>query len=329
MGRRHERREFRSSITEGDVAAFYFAGHGIQILGTNYLLPADTPQKPSPEEVLGVALNFHSLMEELEARKLSATIYILDACRTNPFSPAAATSGPNTMGQSKGLARMESVFGAFVIYSASPDEEALDGLRAEDRNSVFASRLIPLLKQAQFSLVDLAKRVQVDAEADARSVGHRQRPAYFDGILGQYYLAEIDPKGEAGGTDARVAGNNIIRLGGFATWDDKCKVRPAPRISVSSSPRYGRILTRFEDVTVGGTHFGKACEKSVMRGIGVYYAMDDRGGDRGKIENAQFQVHHWSVAPATKVAESFEIDMATRLSKRLVTSRASAPAGEK
>lgn len=320
--------EFRSSLAEGDVAAVYFAGHGIQILGTNYLLPADTPRRQSPEEVLPVAINFNGIMEELEARKLNATIYILDACRTNPFAQAGAVSDPNAIGQSKGLARMESVFGAFVMYSAGPDEEALDGLHAGDQNSLFASRLIPLLGQPQLSLVDLAKHVQVDVEADARGVGHRQRPAYFDGILGQYYLAEIDQKAVPAGSDERVASSNVIRLGGFATWDDKCKGRPAPRISVSSPPKFGRILTRFEDVTIGGTHFGKGCEKTVMRGIGVYYVMDDRSGGGREIETIQFDINHWSVAPVTKVAETFEIDLATRLSKRLLTSSAatSAPA---
>ena len=311
--------DFLSSLKPGDVAVFYFAGHGMQVDGANYLLPKDTPGLDAGQAaILEKALNFHQLMEDLEARRLAATLYILDACRDNPFKGDASKRGKSPLGQTKGLARMESVYGAFVMYSAGPDEEAIDSLGGSPRqpNSVYVRRLLPLINSAQLSLVDVAKRVQVQVEEDARSVSHQQRPAYFDGIVGQYYLSQLDSSGRSLGPAERIPGDNVVRVGAFATWDSNCKSRPAPRINVTSTPKYGRIVTRFETISVGALHFGNACDKSTQRGIGVYYVIDSANSESTAIENVQFTVKHWSVAPATTVNESFDIDLATGYSKR-------------
>ena len=312
--------EFRASLKEADVVVFYFGGHGLQVEGANYLLAADTPRDAPDAVILEKAINFHQMMEELEARLPAATLYVLDACRSNPFAQQGSRKAKSTLGQTKGLARMESVLGAFVMYSAGPDEEAMDVSPASGKNSVFAHRLMPLMGSAPLSLVDVAKRVQVEVERDARGVGHLQRPSYFDGILGQYYLAQIDGSG-ASGADGRLASGNVIRLGGFATWDNNCQNKQAPRINVSTPPSAGRILTRYELVTVGGNHFGKSCEKSVMRGIGVYYVLDEHSARSKAVDTVSFKVSHWSVAPATSANETFEIDLATRYSKRLAPTK--------
>lgn len=309
--------EFRASLKEGDIVAFYFGGHGVQVDGANYLLPRDTPREGSIAVVLEKAVNFHQVMEELEARRPGATLYVLDACRNNPFGDRAGRKGKSTLGQTKGLARMESVLGAFVMYSAGPDEEALDSSPSSGKNSVYAHRLVPLLGAAQLSLVDVAKKVQVEVEADARTLNHRQRPTYFDGITGQYYLAQLDGQAARSEAEARVVGSSVIRLGGFATWDDNCRTKPAPRINVSKAPAAGRILTRYETMTVGGTHFGNSCDRQTMRGIAVYYVIDDGVAKSDSLDTVTFKVSHWSVEPGTSADETFEIDLATRQSKRL------------
>lgn len=312
--------EFLTSLSPGDVAAFYFAGHGVQADGANYLLPKDTPGIEAGETaIMSKAVNFHQLMEELEARRLAATLYVLDACRNDPFKGQAKKSTKSTLGQTKGLARMESVYGAFVMYSAGPDEEALDSLpnSPKQANSVYAHRLLPLIGSIQLSLLDVAKRVQVQVEEDARSVPHRQRPAYFDGIIGQYYLSQLDSSGKPLAPNERIAGANVLRLAGFATWDNNCQSRPAPRITVVSAPKYGRVVTRYETFPVTGMHFGNACDKSTQRGIGLYYVVDDARAESTAIESIQVAVKHWSVAPATAVNETFEVDLATRYSKRM------------
>src|SRR5215813_3941489 len=309
-------RDFLNSLKVGDAAAFYFAGHGVQIDGANYLLLKDTPGPDGGEKgVLDTAVDFYELMQRLELRGLAASLYILDACRNNPISTNRAKAA---RGQARGLARIESVYGAFVMYSAGPDEEAIDYLRDErsETNSVYVRRLLPLLSTPQLSLVDIAKRVQVQVDQDAQTISRTQRPAYFDGIIGQFYFSEFERGGKALDSTERIVGDNVIRLAAFATWDSNCQSRPPPRISVVDAPRYGRILTRTETVTVDGVHFGNVCNKSTQKAVGLYYVIDDANKDSKAVEGLKVAVKHWSVNPSTTVDETFDVDLATKFAKR-------------
>jgi hypothetical protein len=311
-------REFLATLKPGDTAAFYFAGHGFQVDGANYLVLRDTPGPEAGESaVLGGSLNFHELMEQLEARELARTIYILDACRVSPFGSKRAQT---LKGQARGLAPIESLFGAFVMYSAGAGEEALDYLvdPAKERNSVYARRLLAMLRNKDLSIGDVATQVRVQVESDANSVKHRQRPAYFDGITGRYYLAAATPDGKPLSTSARIAGNNVIRLGGFATWDTNCQSRPAPRVTATSPPRYGRIITRFETFMIAGAHAGEvSCNQTTQKGVGVYYVVDDAFRSSTAVDSVQLTVRHWSVAPSFSATEMFDVDLATRYSRRV------------
>ena len=309
-------RDFLNSLKVGDAAAFYFAGHGVQIDGANYLLLKDAPGPDGGEKgVLDTAVDFYELMQRLELRGLAASLYILDACRNNPISDTRVKAD---RGQPRGLARVESVYGAFVMYSAGPDEEALDYLRDEvgETNSVYVRRLLPLFASADLSLVDIAKRVQIQVDEDARSISRTQRPAYFDGILGQFYLNQFERGGRPLQPSERIVADNVIRLAAFATWDSNCQTRPPPRISVIEVPTHGRIMTRSESVIIDATQFGNACDKSTQTANGVYYVIDDPTNTTNAIEAVKVAVKHWSVSPATTVVETFEIDLATRFSKR-------------
>jgi hypothetical protein len=310
-------REFLNTLRVGDAVAFYFAGHGVQIDGANYLLLKDSPGPDGGETaVLDTAVDFHELMQRLELRGLAATLYILDACRNNPISTSRAKAD---RGQARGLARIESVYGAFVMYSAGPDEEAIDYLRDDrsETNSVYVRRLLPLLSTPQLSLVDIAKRVQIEVDQDAQTISRTQRPAYFDGIIGHFYFNEFGRGGKPLEATERIVGDNVIRLAAFATWDSNCQSRPPPRIRVLEAPRYGRILTRSESVAIDGVHFGNACNKSTQKAVGLYYVIDDANKDSKAVEGVKVAVKHWSVTPSTTVDETFEIDLATKFAKRM------------
>jgi hypothetical protein len=212
---------------------------------------------------------------------------------------------------------MDGVFDAFVMYSAGVDQEAIDVAPGNAQNSLFIDRLIPRLASPGMSLIDVVKGVQVDVEQAAVAANGKQLPVYFDGIRGQYYLAQLNDQGLSSVGDLSPSARNVVRLGGFATWDGDCRARPSPRIKVSSPLRAGRVLLRFENVTVGGSHFGKGCDKAVMRGLGVYYVADDQNLENAPVESVAFSVHHWSTAPATVVNELFEIDPKTSVVRRL------------
>lgn len=305
--------EFLNAISAGDDVVFYFAGHGVQVDTLNYLLPRDIPGPSSGREAfLEKSVNFHQVLEDIQSRQPRAAVYILDACRNDPFRDKGKGKAKGTLGQTKGLARIENVYNAFVMYSAGPDEYASDKPVADRENTLYIHNLMPLIAQRDSSLVDIAKRIQVIVAGETKEV---QKPAYFDGILGQYYLAK--PNDGTFASADNITNDNVVRLGGFATWDQSCQSRPAPRVSVTSAPKHGRIMLRYEKITAAGKHFGNACDKSKQRGIAVYYLVDEANRESTKVDRVQLSVKHWSVAPVTSADETFEIDLATRYSRRV------------
>jgi hypothetical protein len=304
-----------------DVVVFYFAGHGIQTEDGIYLLPKDTPDESAGQVgVAKAALNFHSIMEELSKREPLATLYILDACRKNPFTPAANKAKKSVLGLTKGLGRLPPIDRTFMMYSADADQEAIDiepGAAGKQANSPYVRRLLPLLASPDLSLQEIATRVRVQVEQDAANLNLEQRPIYVDGMSGHYYLSQLDNNGKAQGPKERVPGDNFIRLASFATWDENCKARPSPRISTTSALKHGQIILKYESFPVVATQFGKSCDKTVQRGVGVYYVVDNARAVATAVERAEFSVRHWSVSPATTINETFDIDLATRSSRRL------------
>ncbi len=181
-------------IEAGDVAFFFFAGHGYEIRGLNYLLPVDVPAATFGQEELVRDASFavDRLVERMQARGAGTIILALDACRNNPFERA----GTRALGGSAGLAAMQAPEGVFVIYSAGTKQQALDRLSDTDgdRNSVFTRNFIKQLGTPGLSMVQVAKRTQAEVKQLALSVKHDQTPAYYDQIVGDLILKPGDGK---------------------------------------------------------------------------------------------------------------------------------------
>src|SRR5688572_8025695 len=105
---------FLNKLEPGDTAALFFAGHGVEVGGLNYLLPRDVPQVVAGQEkvLAGASLRLNELMEDLRERKVRVSLFIVDACRDNPFRDRAGRS----VGGSRGLTRVEAAKGSFVMY---------------------------------------------------------------------------------------------------------------------------------------------------------------------------------------------------------------------
>lgn len=179
---------FTSSISPGDQAFLFFAGHGVAIGAENYLIPSDMPKPGTGEDDLvrdeGYAVS--SLVARVQRRGAAATFFVLDACRDNPF----AATGVRSIGGTRGLTRVAAPSGVFVLFSAGTGQMALDRLSDTDPNpnSVFTRKLIPLLQTPGLSHVILAKRVQQQVSNLAATVRHIQQPAYYDQIIGEIVL---------------------------------------------------------------------------------------------------------------------------------------------
>lgn len=180
---------FASQLEAGDEALFFFAGHGVEINGRNYLLPTDVPTATPGQEgfVTSEAIAVDRVLDRIRERGPRVSILVLDACRDNPFPK----SGTRSVGGTRGLARMPAPEGTFIMYSAGVGQTALDRLADNDphSNSVFTRSLIPLLKSPGLSLTETARRVRRDVQALARTISHDQRPAYYDEVTGNFFFA--------------------------------------------------------------------------------------------------------------------------------------------
>ncbi|MDH2350997.1 caspase family protein [Bradyrhizobium sp. SSUT18] len=146
------------------VALVFYAGHGLQIDGENYLVPVDLdPKREADIPLQGVRLN--DLLNTLGALPTRARIFMLDACRNNPF--------PALSGAGHGLAMVDTKAGApgsFISYSTSPGAEAEDGSGID---SPYTTAALTVAKQPNLPIEEVFKRIRV---AVAQSTDGRQIP---------------------------------------------------------------------------------------------------------------------------------------------------------
>ena len=183
---------FDAELQPGDRAVFFFSGHGFEISGANYLLPIDVPSAQLNQLALvrDAAFSVESVIDGVRERGAGLTVLILDACRDNPFAPAAR-AGAGT----GGLARVDAPEGVFVLMSAGAKQEALDRLSGDDddKNSVFTRIFLRELAKPGRTLVQIAKATQVGVKALAATIGYEQTPAYYDQVVGDVTLSDPAP----------------------------------------------------------------------------------------------------------------------------------------
>src|SRR5262245_1459687 len=172
--------KFLDKINPGDTAAVYFSGHGVEIEGSNFLLPRDVPNISygRQEQLKRESLSVSEFLLDLRKRKPQVTLLILDACRDHPLIPPEQRS----LSWGRGLARMDAPSGTFIMYSAGAGETALDRLPKSDPdgvNSIYTRRLLPLLKTPGLPLHELARQLRREVHDLAATVPHVQQPAYY------------------------------------------------------------------------------------------------------------------------------------------------------
>src|SRR6185312_1714859 len=179
---------FRESLHAGDVAFVHFSGHGIEVDGRNLLLPRDIRLPISGDEsyLAKEAIALSSLMDRIAESGAAVRIFVIDACRTNPFaqSDIRGLEGPG------GLGPAAPSRGSFVLYSAGTSQVALDRLGPDDQNptSVYTRVLLDKLDLKGASISEVARDVRTEVAALASTIGYDQSPAYYDGLTEDYVL---------------------------------------------------------------------------------------------------------------------------------------------
>jgi hypothetical protein len=181
---------FDASIEKGDTAFFFFAGHGFEIAGQNFLLPTDVPAATEGQEELvrDSAILADRIVTRLQLRGARTSILVFDACRNNPFERA----GTRAVAGGGGLAPMTTLpEGVFSIFSAGPRQTALDRLSNSDTNpnSVFTRAFVKELREPSLNLVQVAQRTRRMVSEMADTVKHRQVPVYFDQMVDDVFLS--------------------------------------------------------------------------------------------------------------------------------------------
>lgn len=180
---------FDNAVGPGDTAFFFYAGHGFEIAGQNYLLPTDVPAATEGQEELvrDASVLADRIVERLQNRKVRTSILVFDACRNNPFE----RTGTRAVAGGGGLAPMTQLpEGVFSIFSAGYKQTALDRLSNDDNspNSVFTRTFAKELLQPGENLVEVAQHTRKLVSEMAESIGHRQIPAYTDQMVDNVFL---------------------------------------------------------------------------------------------------------------------------------------------
>jgi tetratricopeptide (TPR) repeat protein len=172
--------DFAERLRGADTALFFYAGHGLQMNGENYLLPVDAKIE-SAADVRFNTINLSDIQQEMEGTG-RANIIILDACRNNPFADKLAHGGRGVT--TRGLGRIDaSGEGSLIVYSTQPNNVALDGA---GRNSPFTAALLKHVATPGLEVRQMISKVRGDV-LDATD--HRQTPWDSSSLVGDVYLA--------------------------------------------------------------------------------------------------------------------------------------------
>ena len=172
--------EFSRALRPGDTALFFFAGHGIQMGRSNYIMPIDAVE--GDEDVLTQSsIKLQSILSSMEDRA-DTRIIILDACRNNPFLKAGNT---RSAGADRGFMRMDAGVGSFIAFSTEPGNVASDG---NGRNSPFTAALLRHIDTPGADIHAVMRKVRAEVKD---SSGNRQIPWENSSLINEVYLAGL------------------------------------------------------------------------------------------------------------------------------------------
>jgi len=176
-------RQFKSRVEGGDEVIIFFAGHGVQLGGTNYLLPVDITGE-NEEQIRDESIQLQRILDDMTEKRAKFTLAMLDACRDNPFKGSGRSFG------SRGLAPTNAATGQMVIFSAGTGQQALDKLGPNDpeKNGLFTRVFLKEMQKLGISVDRILRNVRTEVVNLAKTVGHDQVPAIYDQVVGEYFL---------------------------------------------------------------------------------------------------------------------------------------------
>jgi carboxyl-terminal processing protease len=192
-------REFSQRASKSQVRLLFYAGHGVQIKGRNYLIPVDA-EVQSEDDIPLKSADVTEILERLGTLANGVNLIVLDACRNNPFSLAPAQLADSrrfrTRGlgpQSGGLAPVQAPSGTLIAFSTAPGSVAIDN--PLQKNSVYTKHLLAHLRTPGLAIERLFKQVRV---AVAQETQQQQVPWETSSLIGEFCF-RADAAGKCSG----------------------------------------------------------------------------------------------------------------------------------
>jgi hypothetical protein len=172
-------RDFQDLVRQKKgIAAFYFAGHGVQVQGRNYIVPVGAHLQKDTD-ARDAALDVDVMLQAVRDTGAQLNLFILDACRNNPLLATQRGNADSTQGSAAvGLAQMTPPAGALVAFATEPGHVAADGL---DAHGLYTKHLARWLKEPSLTLEQVFKRTR---EAVKRESGDLQTPVEYSLLTG-------------------------------------------------------------------------------------------------------------------------------------------------
>jgi hypothetical protein len=172
-------RSFGDELAAGGVGLFYYAGHGMQVRGRNYLIPVNADIERE-DEVEDGALDANFVLAKMDTAKNALNLMILDACRNNPFARSFRSA-------TQGLAQMDAPSGTLVAFATAPGSVASDG---DGDNGLYTKHLLAAMRRPGLPIEQVFKEVRIGV---GRDTGDRQVPWESSSLKGNFYFVAPGP----------------------------------------------------------------------------------------------------------------------------------------
>ena len=239
-------RAFGQAIQGADVALFYYAGHGMQVQGTNWLVPVDA--NPGRMQDLDFQmLDAGLVLKQMDGAGTRLNILILDACRNNPFA------GLGTRATAGGLAEMRAPEGTLISFATQPGNVAVDGKGAD---GPFALALSEVMHRPNLDLFHLFNQVGLQVK---QATGNAQQPwVSTSPIDGEFYFNHTDATPDTGAAPslfaaAEVAGDTREAAAPNGTPDTAAKGTTRPMAGAAANAGPGRLPGATPSAAVAST----------------------------------------------------------------------------
>jgi hypothetical protein len=168
-------RQFGQRLKAGGVGLFYYAGHGMQVKGTNYLIPVGA-EIIEEDEIRFKALDANEVLAKVESAGNGLNLIILDACRNDPFGRSWRRGGTG------GLAQMDAPTGTYIAFATAPGKTASDG---DGENGLYTRQFLEALKVPGLNVEQVFKRVRVGVKHSSHD---QQVPWDSSSLTGEFYF---------------------------------------------------------------------------------------------------------------------------------------------